>query len=451
MMLDFFNPPEKPSDELDRIMNNLGSFYNMFDYQSKNRLKAYFNALLVSLEGLYYNIVESSESYDLNGTLPYLDFSYNEITINSDDAEIERIDIPTLNDPTVIGTAGSENYNYAVTALDSNGVETPISNIKVVTNAPDTLNGTDNVRITWNTINGAVSYNVYGRTLSNLDKIGNTTNTLFFDQGQSLIPATPPTSNETVWYYLVDIPLDYSFFNINYIGDLVIGTDFLIESFRKIRITNLSVFEDTHKKYILKGAYAFLPILLSFYLKTLTNSDDYMRVLYDGAYNHYLDTSQVEGNTAQEKDTKSWAFHLNKLVHNISLLTRHALSITNLEKILSLIYNVPFAYDAGTLADITTSGGFTTFTIGDYYYKIPDSLSLLKSNGQSIDKYEILITGVTIEDAYVSGTSVSPTDSFDENRLVKITIPANIDTIGKHSLLVDSFYNNILPKNLEII
>lgn len=450
-MLDFLNPPDKSSESLRRIVDNLGTFYSMFDYQSKERLLSYFNSLLVAMEGLYYNLVESSECYDLGGNLPYLDFSYNEIELNSADAEIERVSIPVLNDPTVLGTAGTEDYNYAITAVDSEGVETPISNIKVSHNAPDVLNGTDKVRLTWSAVSGAVSYKVYGRTVSNLSIIGTTSTTVFYDEGQSLTPATPPTTNETIWHYLVDIPLDYYFFNITTLGNFTHGSDFTIENFKKLRILNVSEFKDTHRKYLLKGAYAFLPIMLSLYLKTLTNSDNYMKVLYDKAYPHYLNTSQVVGSTSTEKDGKSWAFHLVKLIHNISLLTRRALNITNLEKILNLIYNTPFAYEAGTLADVTSSGGYTTFTIGDYYYKIPDTLLLLKSSGSSIDKYEILVSGVTIDDAYISGTPVTPTDDFNENRLVDINVPESLASIGKHSLLIDSFYNYILPKNLEII
>jgi hypothetical protein len=450
-MLNFLNPPDKDSASINDIVNNMGSFYNMFDYQSKERLKTYFNSLLVSMEGLYYNLIESAECYDLNGPYPYLDFSYNEITLNSTDAEIEKVGIPILANPTIIGTGGTEDYSYAVTALDNDGVETPISNIKVAHNAPDTLNGTDKVRLTWNSVGGAASYNIYGRTIANLDRIGNTTSTTFDDEGQALTSATPPSSNETIWYYLVDIPLDYYFFNITYLGDFILGTDFTIDKFTKFRITNISEFKDTNKKYILKGAYAFLPILLSLYLSGLTNSDNYLQILYDGAYPGYLNEAQIEGNTSIEKLNKKWVFHINKLMHNISLLTRRALNITNLEKILSLIYNAPFAYDAGTLGNISTAGGYTTFTIGDYYYKIPDTLSLLKSNGASIEKYEILVSTATIEDAYTPSTSVSPTDDFNENRLIDISIPGAYNSLGKHTLLVDSFYNNILPKNLEII
>lgn len=454
-MLNFFNPPNRTDDELNTILSNMGSFYSLLDSDSKTMLKNYFNIILVGLEGLYYNVVESTEANNLNSRLPYIDLSYNEITIQESDLAVEKVQSPEIISAITTGTAGTEEYTYGVTAVDSLGNETTISDYTVDATSPNTLSGSDYVKIRWVRSDGAVSYNIYGRTIGNLSKIGSTTNNYFNDTGQALISAVPPKYNNTIYRYSYNLPFDYYIFNLNSFGNYEYDIDFTLDKFKTLKITNLDIINNTNKTFVLKGAYAFLPILIELYLKAFTGSDNYLQPLYDSftysaTYSPLLDIDFIDGNTAMEKTNKARAYHFTKLFHNLSLLTRRSLNIENLEKILSLIYNTPFSYESGTLSNLQISVSGTTFKIGDYNYKIPYTEHFKFNNGDFVNKYDLLILGVTIEDAYTENSSVSITNSFDENKKININIPTELYIFASDTdnLLISNFFDNILPKNL---
>lgn len=107
--------------------------------------------------------------------------------------------------PTVTptGTAGTTTYDYVITAVDAYG-ETTASPTGSTTTGNATLTSTDYNALSWTAVTGASSYNVYGRSGTTLNLLGNTTGTTFDDTGQGLGSATPPTTNTTAERHYLD-------------------------------------------------------------------------------------------------------------------------------------------------------------------------------------------------------------------------------------------------------
>jgi hypothetical protein len=99
---------------------------------------------------------------------------------------------------TFIGTLGNQN----VPALTAQAGTTPLSGggAAVTITTPTPGRGSDVVHLTWTTVLGAASYNVYRGTSAGAEnkKIGNTSSLLFDDTGTAGTTATPPSTDTAV-------------------------------------------------------------------------------------------------------------------------------------------------------------------------------------------------------------------------------------------------------------
>lgn len=75
----------------------------------------------------------------------------------------------------VVGAAGTASYDYTVTGIDAAG-ETVVARAATVSNAPNTLNSTNYVQVTWHPIRRATHYNVYGRSSGSFKLLATVTN-----------------------------------------------------------------------------------------------------------------------------------------------------------------------------------------------------------------------------------------------------------------------------------
>jgi hypothetical protein len=124
--------------------------------------------------GLVYPLVLGEKAdvnaTDLNGNsvekgiLPAIDVG--DVLMLADGTEVDPadgvityLDAPTNLQATVNGTAGTTSRVYKVTALSYYG-ETTAASVTVST-APDLLNGTDSVTLTWDAVSSAIAYRVY--------------------------------------------------------------------------------------------------------------------------------------------------------------------------------------------------------------------------------------------------------------------------------------------------
>lgn len=108
---------------------------------------------------------------------------------------------PTL---TVSGTPGTATVSYAVVGHDKNGGVTLPSSFTTITNAPNTLNSSNYVLITWPLIDGILQWDVLKTntstslaTLVNPNFTAPSTTISYNDTGQSTASYTPPTRNTT--------------------------------------------------------------------------------------------------------------------------------------------------------------------------------------------------------------------------------------------------------------
>ena len=76
-------------------------------------------------------------------------------------------------------------------------------------------------------------------------------------------------------------------------------------------------------------------------------------------------------------------------------------TIGNLEKLYNILYNLPFAYEGGA-ASISGQG----CTIGNYTYYLPVGESWSVSNGQEIERFQPLTSGIQIKDRVSHPTEI---------------------------------------------
>jgi hypothetical protein len=140
--------------------------------------------------------VDASGASVEKGMLPLIDLG--NVLLLSDGTEVDQADfpIPILETPTTLeatvnGTAGVQTVVYDVTATSAYG-ETPPVTI-TVTGAPDLLNGTDSIDLSWaaGSVSGGTGYYVYrdGR------RVAWTATASYTDVGLATTLQAPPTGN----------------------------------------------------------------------------------------------------------------------------------------------------------------------------------------------------------------------------------------------------------------
>jgi len=98
------------------------------------------------------------------------------------------------------GTTGSTAYSYRVSAINSVG-ETLACSAVAIANGNQTLSSTNYNKLTWNTVSGAISYNVYGRKATGLTEtyMATVSELVYNDTGDDIPSQSilPPTANAT--------------------------------------------------------------------------------------------------------------------------------------------------------------------------------------------------------------------------------------------------------------
>lgn len=123
-----------------------------------------------------------------------------------------ELEIPDIDGLVVNGTPGTTTYEYVATAIDEAG-ETRASDPVAITTGPDTLSGSDYIRVWFNPIPGATNYRVYGRTaggpyqliatVDNTNISGVSTNQKrgINDTGTATIAQAPPSAYPNVIHW----------------------------------------------------------------------------------------------------------------------------------------------------------------------------------------------------------------------------------------------------------
>lgn len=108
-----------------------------------------------------------------------------------------KVATPTSLAAVVNGTPGTTHWAYQVTATNAVGETLPCAEL-VVTTGNATLSPTNNIALTWDPMQGAVNYNVYGRTSGGELKMSTVTMPAFTDDGTVVTPVGAlPTADTT--------------------------------------------------------------------------------------------------------------------------------------------------------------------------------------------------------------------------------------------------------------
>ncbi len=180
---------------------------------------------------------------------------------------------------------------------------------------------------------------------------------------------------------------------------LVQGTDFEIVDANKLYVYDISSGLDPDTRYIEQqrvsmfadNLYRIDP--MTFHLmRTMADTDIlvpgqeiYFPFTYDGAF-----TSGLETNHAYLVEQ---AALIKYMTWGVFYYRIQMPSIDNLEYLYNILYNLPFAYEAGT-----SSISGQECTIGDYTYYLPGSESWVIGDGVEVSRFQPLTDGIEIKD-----------------------------------------------------
>lgn len=402
--------------EVKNFWSYLSSYYNFLTEDQKKPIEDYWKALVDGIEALFYNLSEAYLSSSLVYSKGYLESRYSSIELDTVNAPfIKFSDIAvlsgTFDNPSNLDTETHlEYYVTGVQVRKTVEYETATTEKFVVT-APG-LPDSYPITLTWNNLERIDYYYVYYKVLGDfsykkfkvLTSDGSVTSGVFEYIQDGLettsIVSTLNKVNDTIQTYLYN--LDSNYYHV-YIPTLrrvyndtmlVLGTNYYVINYNQLGIYYDDTFLST-EEFELELDLQLTPIYVNllqniFRDETLSLSD----ILDSGAYSSHLAYSGLT------EYNENRLMNLFKLSCAIILKVRQGLTNTRLADVISLYHNVPFSYEAGTIAAGSVSGNYT---IGDYEYVVPSGLTLKKEIGDSVAKYEVLCNGCEIAD-YVSNS-----------------------------------------------
>ena len=448
--------------DVSNIWTYISSYYEFMTEAEKAPVEDYWKALLDGLEALRFNLSESYLSSSLTQSKGYIEDRYKDFTVKFADVSTVPFDdiVITTPAPTLVTNKNYYIEYYVVGTQVQNGItyETAVTPKRVVGN--DDTPAVANITLTWVEQDHLDGYQVYSKlvtdsTFKKLDMSANPVSITdgvctFIDDGTYTELVTELNIvNNTVKYYLYDIAdIDFHVYMPELTrvatGDtFTVGVDFDVLAYKQIAFyykDGLTNFE----KFICPLDIKLVPIYENL-LQNLFRDDSFAigDLLDSDAYPSYITYS---GNTQVVENRLQ---HFIKLSHAILLKMRQGLSMSRLQDVISLYYNVPFSYDAGV---IESGQSANSIIIGTLEYIIPETLTLLKSVGDSVNKFEILCSGVGIND-YVSNPGIISTISSGQSfyYTLGVHVPAEVANLSYYIPYVapvsdvSNLLNNICP------
>jgi hypothetical protein len=126
----------------------------------------------------------------------YLNIEFNSSTQVTNYQKLSSPSNPSI---TTIGTSGSTQYSYKITAINEYG-ETTASSV-TISNGNSTLNSSNFNRIKWDVVNSCLGYRIYGRTLNSEQLLATVLDSYYDDQGSAIPNGSLPTTNTTGYDY----------------------------------------------------------------------------------------------------------------------------------------------------------------------------------------------------------------------------------------------------------
>ena len=181
---------------------------NYYSYSQNRSLAA---PSIKSEEKIHFlnNLNNNTTTSTISGlTREYLNFEFNDSTQIT---YYQKLSTPTNLNISTIGTSGSTQYSYKISALNEYG-ETTVTSI-TTSNGNSTLNSSNFNRIKWNTVNLCLGYKIYGRTLNSEQLLATVVDSYYDDIGSAMPNGALPTSNTTGYdYKKLSLGWDYKLF-----------------------------------------------------------------------------------------------------------------------------------------------------------------------------------------------------------------------------------------------
>jgi len=181
---------------------------NYYSYSQNRSLAA---PSIKSEEKIHFlnNLNNNTTTSTISGlTREYLNFEFNDSTQIT---YYQKLSTPTNLNISTIGTSGSTQYSYKISAFNEYG-ETTVTSI-TTSNGNSTLNSSNFNRIKWNTVNLCLGYKIYGRTLNSEQLLATVVDSYYDDIGSAMPNGALPTSNTTGYdYKKLSLGWDYKLF-----------------------------------------------------------------------------------------------------------------------------------------------------------------------------------------------------------------------------------------------
>lgn len=154
-------------------------------------------------------------------------------------------------------------------------------------------------------------------------------------------------------------------------------------------------------KYIANQALYLLPSITKIYFPAFGEPDIPEKVV-SGKY--YLPYTKGYNDLSFFDRQVAYAKHLKLFVQSVSNSLMRGPSFKNLYRAYCVLFGMPFSYEAGQVSDIIgqeiTVSGETLIT-----YVLPTPLTSAVEVGQSVDKFHILASGISLHD-YIKSPDV---------------------------------------------
>ena len=160
-----------------------------------------------------------------------------------------------------------------------------------------------------------------------------------------------------------------------------------------------------------KQSITLIPSLLSIYFPAF-GEEDYPEIIVESEY-YTPNLSGYSTETDYFTKRKMYASHLVKWAHATSSKLRSAPTIKNLTDAIGLINAVPFTYEAGEVMSIDEYSSYNYVDIlasgadNSTCYQIPNSLYLKYRVGDTVEKHELLCSGIWASDYLTDPTTIS--------------------------------------------
>jgi len=456
------------STNFTKFWNRLSTFYDFVPRNEKEVIEAYWEQLFNAMEGLPYDLAQVTLAGYLDYTPGYIEDQYQDYDIifdgDNQNVDLERYDAPiTISGYNAAPSGDNIIYNYKVTCLDVHGETLPSDSFIIISGQIDLY--ADPNSITWESVSGVGSYNVYGRAHNTYYYLSNTTNTYFTDDGTLTVNSgiTLPTSNTTIAGYIYELPNDYAYLSIPILSGintdniLTEGTDYEIDKLHYIKFLGdastyaYSEFTDTREIFNAPQAIFLLPSLTNLYFKAFGELNEPEEVINDNAYTPYI-SGWLTGAFDYFDERRYYAEHLKHLSQGLTNALSKGPTFGNLYDAYCLISGMPFSYEAGTVDGVWDDGTYNYISIsGGNTYQFPMPLTTALEVGSVVDRYEILASGIHLHD-YISSSGIIEelTEDNPEQFWYTLGIQRSCRTYGlnHYEPFVDYYTNALLPAGL---